>query len=64
MNIFLIEHQSFNRLGGLTWLLLAAEVIAQESPAVFVFVAINAEVLPVGAVGGIIMVVAVLMVHR
>ena len=48
----------------LTFLVVAAQIIAQESAAVFVFVAVDAEVLPVGAVRGIIQVVAVLMVHR
>jgi hypothetical protein len=47
-----------------TFLVVAAQIISQESPAVFVFVAVNAEVLPVGAVRGIIPGVAVLMVHR
>ena len=39
-------------------------IFAQQSPAVFVFVAVNAEVLPVGAVGRVVAAVAVFVVHR
>ena len=40
------------------------EILAQEPPAVLVFMTINAEVLPVGPVGGIVIVVPIFVVHR
>ena len=44
--------------------LVLAEIIPQKFPAVLILVAVNAEIFPVGAVGGIIQVIAVLVVHR
>ena len=41
-----------------------AEIIPEKSPAVLIFVAVNAEILPIGAVGGIVKGIAVLVVHR
>lgn len=42
----------------------AAEIVSQQLAAVLVIVAIDAEVLPVGAILGIIPGIAVLVVHR
>jgi hypothetical protein len=57
---------SSSRLIGSALLLLflfAAQIFSQEFPAMFVLVAIDAEVLPVGAVRRIIPGIAVLVVH-
>jgi len=40
------------------------KIIPEKAPAVFVFVAIDAEILPVGAVQRIIQGIPVLVVHR
>ena len=40
------------------------KIIAKKSPAVFIFMTINAEVLPVGSVRRIIAAVSVFMVDR
>jgi hypothetical protein len=40
------------------------EIIAEATPAVLVFVAVDAEILPVGAVRGVIPGIPVLVVHR
>jgi hypothetical protein len=41
-----------------------AEIVAQTLPVMLVFVAVNAEILPVGAVRGVIPGIPVLVVHR
>src|ERR1043166_3908570 len=45
-------------------LFLTAEVIGQDAAAMLVLVAVRAEVLPIAAVGRIVVVVAVFVVHR
>jgi hypothetical protein len=40
------------------------EILAEKLPAVLVFVAVEAEILPVGAVRGIIPGIPILVVHR
>jgi hypothetical protein len=42
---------------------IVLQIVPQEAPAVFILMAIDAEVFPVGAVGGIIAGVPVLVVH-
>jgi hypothetical protein len=42
---------------------IVLKVVPQEAPAVFILMAIDAEIFPVGAVGGIIAGVPVLVVH-
>ncbi len=44
--------------------LFLTEIIPQTLPAVFVFVAIDAKIFPIGAIRRIILGIAVLMVHR
>jgi hypothetical protein len=44
--------------------LFAAEIVAEELPAVFVLVTIKAEIFPVGAVRGIIPGIAIFVMHR
>jgi hypothetical protein len=44
--------------------LFLAEIIPQKLPAVLIFVAVDAEVFPVGAVRRIIPGIAVLVMHR
>jgi len=48
------------------WLLFIfpLQIISEKPPAVLVVMTINTEVLPVGAVGGIVPVIPVFMVHR
>jgi hypothetical protein len=41
-----------------------AEIVAETVPVVFVLVAVDAEVLPIGAVRGVIQGIAILVVHR
>jgi hypothetical protein len=41
-----------------------AEIVAETLPVVFVFVAVDAEILPVGAVRGVVPGIPVLVVHR
>ena len=41
---------------------LVVQIIAKQSPAVFILMTINAEVLPVGSVRGIVTAVSVFMV--
>ena len=43
---------------------LFAEIVAETLPVVFVFVAVDAEILPVGAVRGVVPGIPVLVVHR
>jgi hypothetical protein len=45
-------------------LLFPAEIITQTLAVVLIVVAVNAEILPVGAVGGVILGIAILMMHR
>lgn len=40
------------------------QILSQQAPAVLIFMTVNAKILPVGAVRGIVPVVAVLMVDR
>lgn len=42
---------------------LTAQIVRQNSAAVFVFVTVDAEIFPIGAVGWIVVVVAVAMVN-
>ena len=44
--------------------LLLVEIVAETFPVVFVFVAVDAEIFPVGAVCGVIPGIPVLVVHR
>ena len=44
--------------------LFPAEVVTQELAAVFVIVAVDAEVFPIGAILGIIPGIPILVVHR
>jgi hypothetical protein len=44
--------------------LFPAEIITETFPAVLVFVAIDAEILPVGAIRGVVPGIAILVVHR
>jgi hypothetical protein len=41
-----------------------AEIVAETFPAVFVLVAVNAEIFPVGAVYGVVPGISVFVVHR
>jgi hypothetical protein len=41
-----------------------AEIVAETLPVVLVFVAVDAEILPVGAVRGVVPGIPVLVVHR
>jgi hypothetical protein len=50
--------------GPLTSRLFLTKIIPQKLPAVFVFMAIDAEIFPIGAIRGIILGIAVLMMHR
>jgi len=43
--------------------LFLVEIVAETFPVVLVFVAVDAEILPVGAVGGVIPGIPVLVVH-
>jgi hypothetical protein len=52
---YLPSHESY---------LFPAEIVTQKFPAMLVFVAIDAEVLPVGAIRGIILGIPILVVHR
>jgi hypothetical protein len=51
-------------MNGLDRVSFFAEIVAQTFPAVLVFVAVDAEILPVGAVRGVIPGIPVLVVHR
>jgi hypothetical protein len=44
--------------------MVVSEVVAQTLPVVLVFVAIDAEILPIGAIRGVVPGIAVLVVHR
>ena len=43
---------------------IGTEIISQKAPAVFVFVAIDAEVLPIVPVGRVVVMVVVLVMDR
>jgi hypothetical protein len=56
------------RLGimvALTWpASIIAQIIAETAPVVLIFMAVNTEIFPVGAVRGVILGIPVLVMHR
>jgi hypothetical protein len=51
-------------LNGKEILLFFAEIITEKFPAVLILVAVDTEILPIGAIGGIILGIPILVVHR
>jgi hypothetical protein len=59
--LFISGRAQLSRSSGV--FLSLSQIGTEEVPRMFVFVAIDAEIFPVGAVGGVVEVVAVLVVH-